>query len=150
MAHLALSQVDLARESKVSVFTIRRLQSGEPWNYREANLRKLSLALGWPNDAIERLLKGDPPPTVVKLQPAELTVEATPLHPSTSPARVAPVAELQHHVANLTERVERVERMLAKMLTKEDLGLAAEGDQVAARTGGRQRPRPSPSPGLDD
>jgi len=61
MADLGLSQVEVARAAGVSDVTVRRLQRGEPGNYRPAILAKVSLALRGRADSIERVLAGDSP-----------------------------------------------------------------------------------------
>lgn len=61
MRQLALSQRGVEQTCGVSVFTVRRLRSGVAANYWEVNLTKVSLALGWTADSIERILGGKPP-----------------------------------------------------------------------------------------
>ena len=59
-----MSQADLIRSAGVSDFTIRRLMRGEAGNYRADRLAKVATALRWETDAIDRILRGDEPPTI--------------------------------------------------------------------------------------
>lgn len=61
MAELALSQADLVRTSGVSDATIRKLMRGEAGNYRPDRLAKVSQALGWGPDGIDRIRAGTQP-----------------------------------------------------------------------------------------
>lgn len=61
----AYSQADLVRASGVSDATVRPVMRGEAKNYRPDRLAKISQALGWPPDGIERLLAGESATTLI-------------------------------------------------------------------------------------
>jgi transcriptional regulator with XRE-family HTH domain len=61
MRDLAISQAELVRASGVSDFTVRKVMNGTPGNYRESNLAKMALALGWTPTAFADLLAGRRP-----------------------------------------------------------------------------------------
>lgn len=65
MKALGMSQTDLARASGLSAESVRPIMKGIPGNYRGTTLSKISKALRWSADSIERLLAGlDPIDTV--------------------------------------------------------------------------------------
>lgn len=61
MQEKAWSQADLVRASGVSEFTVRKILKATPGNYRPDRLAKLSTALGWSGDSIQRILDGEEP-----------------------------------------------------------------------------------------
>lgn len=107
MHQLGLSQVDLIRRSGVSAFTVRRLQKGVPANYREANVAKVCLALGWTADSLRRLLNGDDPLPAADphLQPVpdQATVERLEARVLTRLAEME--ARLEARIAAVEEKV---------------------------------------------
>ena len=58
---LGLTQVELAQAANVSDSTIRVLETARRTSYRRGNLRAIARALGWPDDAIDRIRAGRPP-----------------------------------------------------------------------------------------
>lgn len=58
MRELGWDQADLVRRAGLSDATVRQLQRGEKPLYRRSSLRKVSVALLWPPDGIERLAGG--------------------------------------------------------------------------------------------
>src|SRR5690606_26458124 len=67
---LGIPQAELARRANVSESTIRVLETARRTNYRRANLRAICRALGWPDDAIDRIRAGRPPDEELVEQPA--------------------------------------------------------------------------------
>ena len=57
---LGLTQLDLARAAGVSETTVRVLETARRDSYRRPNLRAIASALGWPDDAIDRIRAGRP------------------------------------------------------------------------------------------
>lgn len=101
MKRHAMSQTDLSSKSGVSAFTVRRVMRGEAGRYREDRLAKISRALGWPGNGIERILTGDTPDDFPDALPSldEVLEEA-----------LAEAAELRREIGSLTDRVERLEQ----------------------------------------
>lgn len=58
MKEFGWDQADLVRRAGVSDPTVRHLQRGTKSQYRRSSLRKVSVALLWPPDGIERLAEG--------------------------------------------------------------------------------------------
>lgn len=95
LGELGWDQVDLARAAGVSDATVRKLQNASSTRYHRTTLAKVCGALGWPDDAIWRLLTaGELPPSV---EPA----------PPSPPGRDA-----MSEIAELRRRVAELERML--------------------------------------
>lgn len=55
-----MTQLELARAADVSDSTIRVLETARRTSYRAANLRAIARALGWPDDALDRIRAGRP------------------------------------------------------------------------------------------
>ena len=75
MLDLGMTQTELAAKAQVSLTTVRELVHN--LNARRRNPRTLgalSLALDWPEDAIQRLLRGGQP-TGARIEPADPVVE---------------------------------------------------------------------------
>lgn len=58
---LGMSQADLARAADLSDATVRKIEKGEPGNYRSPNLRRLEAAIQWEPNAFEAFLTGRAP-----------------------------------------------------------------------------------------
>lgn len=86
LAELDMTQVELAGKSRVSTATLRQLQHGVAKRYSPRTLAAISGALSWPSDHLERVATG-----------------------SGSPAAVDRIAALEEVVADLRERVRRIE-----------------------------------------
>jgi transcriptional regulator with XRE-family HTH domain len=72
MADLVIDQAELARRADVSDATVRALMRARPRGEpRPNNLRKVSAALGWTPDSIDRILAGDDPVDAMPPQPAD-------------------------------------------------------------------------------
>lgn len=67
LAELGWTQVELARQSGVSSFTVQRMCSDdEGQTYRLDSRRRVASALGWTPDSIDRVLRGEPPVEVAQ------------------------------------------------------------------------------------
>ena len=66
MAEIPIEQAELARKAGVSDPVVRSLMTGRQRaeNPRPGPIRKVSAALGWTPDSIERILAGDEPVTL--------------------------------------------------------------------------------------
>lgn len=73
MAALALTQAELAKQSGVSDFTLRKIMRGDEGNYRPALLAKIATALGWTPSSIDDILAGGEPSLP---EPAPDSIEA--------------------------------------------------------------------------
>lgn len=58
MADAGLGQKELAERANVSTATLRKLAGGTAGSYRPQTLARVARALGWPSDALSRLLGG--------------------------------------------------------------------------------------------
>lgn len=58
---LKWGQADLVRASGVSDTTIRDIQQGLKVTYRPSTLAKIATALGWTEDSLDRIWRGEEP-----------------------------------------------------------------------------------------
>lgn len=105
---LKLTQEELATEAKVSLTTVRDVEKGRRVSMRASGQKRLTAALGWTTDSIDRILRGeDPlPVTGIYIEPG-----AEP-RPQTDPAIVKQITELRARIVALEEKVERQGRDL--------------------------------------
>lgn len=106
MAEIPIDQAELARRAGVSHPTVRGLMKGKPRaeDPRPGPLRKVSVALGWTPDSIDRILAGGTP-----------RLARTPRPASSTEARLAALeAEVEVIAAGLRELSES-QRELAEM-----------------------------------
>lgn len=61
MSELGLTVVDLGRRSGVSEFTLRRIRSGVPVNYRSDVKQRLAEGLRWSPTSVDAILDGRDP-----------------------------------------------------------------------------------------
>lgn len=70
MADAGLGQKELAERANVSTATLRKLAGGSAGSYRPQTLARVARALGWPSDALSRLLEGSASePTIAQPAP---------------------------------------------------------------------------------
>lgn len=101
MQRQAMSQTDLAAKSGVSAFTVRRVMRGESGRYREDRLAKISVALGWPGNGIDRILRGETPDDFPEAGPSvEVALEEA----------LAEVAELRREVRSFAARLDELDQ----------------------------------------
>jgi DNA-binding Xre family transcriptional regulator len=72
MLDIHLGITELSTKAGISVITIRRVRQGKGASLHAQSLRKLSDALGWTPDSIQRIVNGQGP--VVSDQPADQTM----------------------------------------------------------------------------
>ena len=58
---LGWTQVELVRQAGVSSFTVQRMVNEEDATFRLEIKRKVSTALGWTPDSLDRIARGDAP-----------------------------------------------------------------------------------------
>ncbi|MGH9021598.1 MAG: helix-turn-helix domain-containing protein [Acidimicrobiia bacterium] len=112
MADAGLGQKELAERANVSTATLRKLAGGSAGSYRPQTLARVARALGWPSDALSRLLEG-----------------------SSGEPTIAPPAPRHDEVGQLVARIRLLpgkERRAVNRLV-EELLLDPEGDPAVRR-----------------
>lgn len=97
---LGWEQVDLVRASGISDTTVRRLQRGDGGRFQRSTLTRVALALGWPADAVWRILAGEPAP-----EPRPVVVEAD--EPTVDDETLATLADVRAQLERLERRLDR-------------------------------------------
>lgn len=143
MTARALSQADLADASGVSAYTVRRVMHGETGNYRPDRLRKISRALGWSADSIERILAGGEPEPMATAT-AEQEVEEL---RGIVDERVAELrADLDRALAAIEALAADNEALRAGLLSDSDERISSAQRQQAQRKARRAASAETPAP----
>lgn len=120
MHSLGLSQADLVRRSGLAAITIRPVTSGRPSTSRPPTLAKIARSLGWPHDAIQRILDGADPADFEDLPPVPPGGNVAPL-PRANPAEQdLEAVELAALVGQLpADKRQALEQLVRTMLADE-------------------------------
>lgn len=116
MAHLGLTQFDLASKSGVSIATIRELLHAKPRQRSPRTLSAMSEALGWPSGQIAKVVQGTTSPMTEPQSSTDSDAEA-PDQPSEAYLAVAKEidsmhADFQRLEERLAEEVQELHRAI--------------------------------------
>lgn len=112
MERLAWTQDRLAAESDVSPMTLRHLIHATQDAYRRNTLVKVSTALGWGHDGVDRIGRGEDPQTVeAEVEAANADVDLVPLLTDLAGQLGAVYTELAPLNDRLDDAVTRLERI---------------------------------------